>query len=425
MLPKLRSIQTVLSIFISIATIIYLSVFFYPLKTSLLLELRFLMTGFTIENKQNYIEQIIYIKSISPIYNGTVIPWTNINIPFPITWHFYEIGILFVFLITFSLHIQPLNNYWSSIFDFSRLESMIENFSNKHPFILSLIVKANNRVIAPLFLSVGAFVLFAGSILFLHHHGAPRIQYLDNILLAITTATMIVAIIPYPKQSAPIISRRNFIKLSSISLIAAFTPTLLEKLFQSISIKHFPNPRYRDNHAVKWKNISLNAGLYKHKKSKKIYYVNELGLIRSYSKINEANLDRIHSLNLNHSDFPYISKLISATFFEDWSIKLLQRDKLYDALNCLEVGCRYQIYRIKNKNETNPNIRIFKLYVGLCYKNKIKHNLENLRKEITQDKIVFSILQPQPQHWLMLKAWSFKQRWLRRVSYNKNKLTTT
>lgn len=421
---NLINIRIVLGFFAAIGTLFFLYAFSEPLTVSINFEWNSFSTNSELANQKHYAQHIVYNKYAFPILDDIPIPKTEIKIPIPLSWHLYEIGILLLFLLSFLLHEPFLNSYSKAFPVLDELGMPLSDFlKNKHPIVYFLLASIKNLDRASLFISAFAFFLFAATKLFLHHHGTYKIPDFDKLLLAATTIAMFLSIVPFRPQQALRNSRREFLKYGSVALISAFSPTVMEKLFQSISVGHFSRPRYRTKHLSQWQKISISAGLYRHIKSDSFYYVNDLSFVRSSSKINDTHLVKAHFLDLNYSDFPHISKLTASTFFEDYSLKLMQRGKLQDALQCLEIGCNYETYRIRNHNEQKPNIRLFKLYGGLCHKHKVKHNLSKLRKEICHDKFLSDLLQPPPQRWLMTRAWWFKRRWSTKKQYNKVKLT--
>jgi hypothetical protein len=416
-LVRLRVILSLLAVITSIA---YLYTFHDLLNKAFVFEWNsFLSQRETSYLKQSF-EQDIRTKFS---YIGNVgIPIADFKIPVPLSWHLCETSSLVFFLLSFSLYGPHLNKLLKPP---ALLSSHLSDFLKKHYPTLNLMLTRIKLIDRPvLFFSAFTFILFASAQLILHHHGAYRIHSVEKLLLALTSAAMFFSFFPVRQQNILVYNRRKFItQMGSVALLSALSPTLIEKFFQSISIKHFSRPRYKTTHTKQWQPISVSTGLYQHKKSKSIYYVNEHGSVRCNSKINELHLDKIHALDLNNSSFPHISKLTASVFFENWSLKLLQKKKLADALQCLEIGCKYEIYRIRELNEQTPNIRIFKLYAGLCYKYKIKHNLSQLRNEVNHDKSLSSLLQPSTQRFLKTRAWWFKRRWFTKTQYNKTALT--
>jgi hypothetical protein len=408
----------------TVTTFYYLYAFYDPLLASIQFELSPHSIDSTLADNNHYEQRITYLKYTSPVISNIPIPTTELTIPIPLSWHLFEIAILLLFLFSFTLQTSLLLGYLKLNPTVDALNPFISNLLKKIPPSIHFIL-TNLRITESLSLTISAvtFTLFFSTKLFLHHHGTLNISNLDTLLLAATSIAMFLSLRPAQTLSMPHHNRREFLKFSSLSLLTALTPFALEKLCQSISVKHFAQPRHRNKHTTLWHKVSISAGLYRHRKNKKIYYVNEHGFIRSLNNMKEDNLIKIHPLALNYSDFHLISKLTSSVFFEDWSLKLLQKGKLLDSLQCLELGCKYEIYRIREQHEQKPNIRLFKLYSGLCHKHEVKHNLSLLKKEITHDKLLSNLLLPPPQQWLMTRAWCFKRRWSTRKLYNKVKLT--
>jgi hypothetical protein len=423
-----------------ISTMAYLYIYSVPIKDSVLFEWDRLSANnlnvdgyFYNDAEQNkYIYTNVYAKFSIPIIADITIPKTEIKIPVSISWYTYEIIVLALFLFFFLLGAPFLRCYKRVLPFICKLNHLISSIlENKYLFIFlkdTLTIKADRFLFPAL---VVFYVLFLFGHFILHHHGAHpgtsnTQRVLFNLIMAIIPIAILFSVIPFATQIQSTNGRRKFlIQTSSIALfsISPFLPTATEKLFQSLIVKHIPRPRYKTKHAVLWHKIAVNPGLYRHSKSNNYYYVNDDNMIKSSSPIKAAHLIKVKSLALTEADFAYIPKHTASIFFENWALKLYKKGRILDALNCLEIGCKFEIYRIRTQQNNNPNIRLLKLYAGLCRRTNTKHKLSQLRKEIINDNLLGPLLQPPPQRWLFVRAFSFKQRWVHRKKYNGLPLT--
>lgn len=383
--------------------------------------------------RKKYIQDTIYSKFHIPIATSINIPRTEFTIPIPVSWHSFECLIFLFFLLYFLLadHLASHLVKWSSIL--KKLDLLLLTIlRNKWISTPAKVFGTTwiNRTLFPVTLI--SFALFSIAVLTLRHHGGYiSTRYFEKLfvdtMLAIIPAVILLSTTSRFPQTTFTAGRRKFLAQSSSIIFlaaAAASAKILEKTIQSIYLGNISHPRYRTSPRIMWHKISASQGLYQHIKSRKYYYVNNNGQVRSSCKINEMHLIKANISELHDSDFVRIPKFTSSVFFEEWSLMLLKKGQILDALNCLENGCKYEIFRIRTLNEQHPNIRVFKLYAGLCRKHKLMHHLFSLRREITHDKNLIDLLQPSPQRWLMTRASCFRQRWLFRKQYNKHPLTS-
>jgi len=196
--------------------------------------------------------------------------------------------------------------------------------------------------------------------------------------------------------------------------IGALVATRLPKLKK---FGHIPSPRFKTKKIGRVWKVNLSTGLYRHSKSKNFYYVDRENMLRSDGLVNAIHLKP--ESTISQSDFEFLPILTANSYFEHHAFHLFEKRKYMDALGTLEMGCRYQLYRLQKSDGFAPNTRIFKLYFGLCRKYRLRHHTDRVRDEINELQLR-SILAPGNQRWMFSRAWCFKQRWFSRTKYNKH-----
>lgn len=209
--------------------------------------------------------------------------------------------------------------------------------------------------------------------------------------------------------------RSAMFSVAGVALVIGIGSLATTRLPKLVKFGHISSPRYRaKKHNRVWK-MGLSHGLYRHSKSKKFYYVDQQNMLRSHGLVNAMHLEPVPTIS--QAEFGFVPMLTANSYFERHALYFLEKRKYMDALSVLEMGCRYQLYRMRQFDETAPNIRIFKLYFGLCRKYRLRHHLDGVRNEIIRLQLR-SILAPRNERWMLSRAWCFKQRWFSRKMYN-------
>jgi hypothetical protein len=178
------------------------------------------------------------------------------------------------------------------------------------------------------------------------------------------------------------------------------------------------NPRYRRKKRPQRISVNLPNGLYRNPKSRKILYVDPNGKISCYGPIDAGRLIRVS--NFTEANFPDLNPLAGKTCFEKQGLSALRKGQLADAIAWLELGINYEIFRRFQVPHHKINMRVVKLFAGLCYRHRIRGKIPVIRRKLLAANMV-DLFQPSPEQWLG-KASNFKHRWLSREKYDGTKL---
>lgn len=353
------------------------------------------------------------------------------------SWRKFEY-FLMVFYFVFFFSFSAIFSKWLKFFEIAISDHLFQAIGKLCPKSLQAILERLTKFVNILCMSkksywlifslgIVGFILFNVIRLLLVHYGvfADVSNFYKIFSGMILCSTIIFIFLPFVNQRSTnemLASRRYvFLKFASIAVISFMPIAIIEKGSQIVKLGLFPNPRYKKKELKSWHQTSLTPGLYRHINSKQFFYVNEAKQLRSRDNIATKNL--ILANGFGENEFRYMSRMTAKVYFEDRALHQIKSGKLLDALDLLELGCKYAIFSVLRNPSEKPNIRLFKLYFGLCHKNKLKHHLAKLRTQINQKKLR-PVLQPSPQKWMRSKAWCFKNRWHSRREYNKHKLTS-
>lgn len=362
----------------------------------------------------------------------TAIHFELVGFEIHVSWRNVEYVLMLLYLVFFispAIKALSLVGYVKTEMDFQRADRFFSKpVSTMFEYIndLANLIRNKNGINQAIFIfCIISFFVFNALRLLLIHYGvyADSSRLYRKITWIVSSATIFsmafLFVMPDSQTDLSTMGRRRVIMQITGLLFASIIPVkLMEKAPHFVSVGLVLNPRYRKKSGVFWHAVSLRPGLYRNVKSKKLYFVNHSKMLRAHDKIEQKNLEPVHGIH--EGEFENFSRLTADLYFEDQALHLLNSGKLTDALALLELGCKYQIYSVLNNNK--PNIRLFKLYFGLCCKYRRQGHLKFLKEEIKRHKLEPS-LQPFPQKWLLSKAWCFKSRWYRRVEYNNHKLT--
>jgi hypothetical protein len=177
---------------------------------------------------------------------------------------------------------------------------------------------------------------------------------------------------------------------------------------------HFSNPRYRRRKRKARILVTLPHGLYRNPKTGKIFYVDLDGRLSCRDPIKTERLIRISSIT--EANFPHLTQLAAKICFEKQALSALKKGQLRDSIPWLELGARYELYRRTLRAKHKINVRVVKLFAGLCYRHRMKGRIPQFRRQIAAANLI-GVFQPSPQNWLG-KASDFKYRWRYRKSYD-------
>jgi hypothetical protein len=176
---------------------------------------------------------------------------------------------------------------------------------------------------------------------------------------------------------------------------------------------HFSKPRFRTGKRPQRQVATLAHGLYRNPKSGTILYIDEDGSVACRQPIKTHRLIRVSSIT--EADFPKISYLAAKILFEKQALSALKKQKVTDAVAWLDLGVRYQIYRRDKDHKFSINVRVVKLFAGLCYRYKVKGHVPAIRRKLIERGMV-GVFEPINEGWLTHPG-DFKKRWLIRSTY--------
>jgi hypothetical protein len=207
--------------------------------------------------------------------------------------------------------------------------------------------------------------------------------------------------------------RRGIIAAIPLIGLAALFPTGGQALAPLVEAGHFSKPRFRTRKRPQRQVATLAHGVYRNPKSGTILYIDEKGNVACRQAINTHRLIRVS--NLTEADFPKISHLAAKILFEKQALSALEKQKTTDAVAWLDLGVRYQIYRRGKDRKFSINMRVVKLFAGLCYRHKVKGHIPAIRRKLVEQGML-AAFQPATEGWLTHPG-DFKKRWQIRRTY--------
>ncbi len=353
------------------------------------------------------------------------------NIKISLSWQVYEISLAVIFLVFWSLLLlrQVGVSTLASAIDAVTLQA-IEGADSKSIKVAWNLVKAKIDLFfkwrfslhAIVVVSIALFLIFCivRQVLFSYRLTANipfwYQGFLDvSVLLTAVLGAMCCITLSKDVGSHSKTRRSAMFTFAGVALVIGIGSLASTRLPKFMKFGHISSPRFRiKKHSFVWK-INLSNGLYRHSKSKKFYYVDQQHMLRSHGLVEAMYLKPVSIIP--QTEFEFVPLLTANSYFERQALYFLEKRKYMDALSVLELGCRYQLYRMQQPNRFVPNIRIFKLYFGLCRKYKLQHHLDLVRNEIIKLKFQ-PILAPRNERWMFSRAWCFKQRWFSRETYD-------
>lgn len=173
------------------------------------------------------------------------------------------------------------------------------------------------------------------------------------------------------------------------------------------------NPRYRSHKLSSRQIVKLPHGFYRNPRSGTIHFVDRAGRISTHDRLKALRL--IHLSQITERDFPQLAPLAAKTCFEKQALSALGGNNLLDAVDWLELGVKYEVFRFTKDPQHRVNARVVKLFAGLCYRHRLHNRIAVIRRIINEANLIQEF-QPPPQRWLG-KASRFKLRWRSREKF--------
>ena len=207
--------------------------------------------------------------------------------------------------------------------------------------------------------------------------------------------------------------RRQIIIGGALASIGALTLPIGTGFAQLVQYRRIPSPRYRRHKLAPRPLVKLPHGFYRNPRSGKIYFVDRSGRVSTHASLNARRLVRVSQIT--EGDFPQLTPLAAKTCFEKQALSALSGNHLLDAVEWLELGVKYEMFRAAQDPNHQVNNRVVKLFAGLCYRYRLHGRIPAIRQLLKQENLIQQF-QPAPQRWLG-KASQFRLRWRTREHY--------